>query len=201
MSERIQTTCPSCSAKVQVAARLAGKSLKCPKCHEAIVVPEATTADQPQPAQHYEQREAGVPQKSVATSHLAIVACALSAIACLLGVVAISMTISADGRIDSMVDNSNMVNDTAEQAMVDNIDDRSKIEALRSELAELELSNKELSSEVTKWGNWSLGISGANVKEWLALAKREAEVLKREADMLERLDLIEKRQGLKILNR
>lgn len=38
-SERIKTICPTCNAKLAVAAKYSGKNLRCPKCQAVVLVP------------------------------------------------------------------------------------------------------------------------------------------------------------------
>lgn len=47
-SDKIQTICPGCNARLAVSAENAGKTLKCPKCEASIVVPSPTTVQPPE---------------------------------------------------------------------------------------------------------------------------------------------------------
>jgi DNA-directed RNA polymerase subunit RPC12/RpoP len=52
----IRLSCPACGARLKVSDRAAGRQWKCPKCHSAIVVPQANSAGLVQEADWKEDR-------------------------------------------------------------------------------------------------------------------------------------------------
>ena len=196
MSERIKATCSTCNAQVQVAAKHAGKSLKCPKFQASIVVPLSATVYPPQLAVHDEQQAVDAPPKIVVRAYLPIIACVLSGIACVLGCVAVIMarsSLAAVARLDSEI---TIVNESAAKG-INNVRDAIKpIEALDRKLTQLSITEREHYVNFGEWKQLYLDSSDTNAESWFGLAKREIDGLTREAAMENRVEVIERRLGI-----